>query len=666
MINEEILKRVETAYIKYLPKNFKDENFKWKAVKHFQKNWDIEADDFAMMLEMSLDKTDNLLTSGYYYAKSMIVGFAKEDPEGMREQYRILYDETRDLKSRIKSFMSYAEDRKRNHNDSGWKNTFQDIHAISVYLWLRYPDKYYIYKYGEIRSAASMLESSFIPRRASDPSNIIGSYAFCDELHNGLVKNEEILNLFHSLRTDDCYEDPQYRTLTADVVFYISRFFWEDEWFPIGYTPGLSVNDWLGLLNDKDIFTDSSLAIVKRLKDNGGQGTCTELANKYGEAPGYYNVGSSSLAMRIVAKTNCPVMVKNSEKSRYWPVLYVGKPAPKEGKGSYIWKLRDELSEALDQVDLSRIPLYENKKKAREATRDSKKETELKDESSYTKEDFLSEVFMDENEYEKLADLLKRKKNIILQGPPGVGKTFSAKRLAYSLMGVKDKSRVVMIQFHQNYSYEDFIMGYKPDGNGFALRNGIFYEFCRIASENPGNNYYFIIDEINRGNLSKIFGELLQLIEADYRNEEALLAYTHESFSVPDNVFLIGLMNTADRSLALIDYALRRRFSFYDMKPGFPSDGFKNLQSRIQDEKFDAFIEQILLLNKEISNDPALGEGFQIGHSYFCLLDTNDYSEDWLHSVMEYDIMPTLREYWFDETDRVKQWESALGSAFNE
>ena len=183
----------------------------------------------------------------------------------------------------------------------------------------------------------------------------------------------------------------------------------------------------------------------------------------------------------------------------------------------------------------------------------------------YEPTDFLSEVYMDKEEYYKLVQLMEMKKNVILQGPPGVGKTFAAKRLAYSMMGVKDKNRVKMIQFHQSYSYEDFIMGFRPTENGFELRNGTFYNFCKQAEEDSENDYFFIIDEINRGNLSKIFGELFMLIENDKRGSELELLYADENFSVPPNLYIIGMMNTADRSLAILDYALRRRFAFFDM-----------------------------------------------------------------------------------------------------
>lgn len=225
----------------------------------------------------------------------------------------------------------------------------------------------------------------------------------------------------------------------------------------------------------------------------------------------------------------------------------------------------------------------------------------------YDKAKFLEDVYMTESKYDRLVAVLKKKKNVILQGAPGVGKTFAAKRLAYSIMEEVDDDRIEFVQFHQNYSYEDFMMGYKPVEDGFELKYGIFYRFCQKAANHLDKDYFFIIDEINRGNMSKIFGELLMLIEADYRDKKATLAYNGLSFSVPKCLHIIGMMNTADRSLAMIDYALRRRFSFFDMEPGFESEGFMKYQKGLANDTFDALIDKIKDLNREIMQDKSAG-----------------------------------------------------------
>ena len=282
---------------------------------------------------------------------------------------------------------------------------------------------------------------------------------------------------------------------------------------------------------------------------------------------------------------------------------------------------------------------------------------------SYTKEDFLSEVFMPEEEYEKLSGILRIKKNIILQGAPGVGKTFAAKRIAFSMMGVKDVERVMMVQFHQSYSYEDFIMGFRPSTDGFELKRGAFYNFCKKAEIDGDNDYFFIIDEINRGNLSKIFGELFMLIENDKRDVSLQLLYSDEKFSVPKNIYIIGMMNTADRSLAMLDYALRRRFAFFEIKPGFTTDGFREYRMSLENEKFDKLIACVESLNNVISNDESLGDGFSIGHSYFCNLLPDTIDDQVLSGIVEYELIPLLKEYWFDEPTKVKDWSSNLRSA---
>ena len=206
------------------------------------------------------------------------------------------------------------------------------------------------------------------------------------------------------------------------------------------------------------------------------------------------------------------------------------------------------------------------------------------------------------------------------------------------------------------------MMGYKPEGEGFALNYGIFYRFCHKAANHPDQDYFFIIDEINRGNMSKIFGELLMLIEKDYRGKKATLAYNGLPFTVPERLHIIGMMNTADRSLAMIDYALRRRFSFFDMDPGFDSEGFIAYQKSLANETFDALIERIQELNSEIRLDKSLGKGFCIGHSYFC--SAKSCTIGWMQDIVDFDILPMLSEYWFDDAAKIQRWENILHGVF--
>ena len=780
----------------FVSKLWGEEKYKWEAVKWFQDNWDVNAPDFAEMLNRSLDKTYNLLASANNFPKGMIVGFAKSAPEEVRAMFLSLYDESKDVYERINAFKMQSTVLLEKYGN-GAAQHYQYENAISTYLWLRFPDKYYIYKFGEVKTVASELESDYRFKKGAYADNIRNFLKLYDEISVALKEDTELVNLFQSQLTDTCYPDPQLKTLTIDVGFYISRYYSQKEasaaatteWYGSDYDPGLSVDDWLKLLKDEAVFTTGALEIMKRMKDYGGVASCTQLAVKYGETKNFYNSGSVALARRVCDSTGITPNAREDGSIQWWTILYTGRDAGKDEDGSFIWKLRDELSAALDKVDLSSIELYvaaapgeqdhgywwlnanpkiwsfsdiavgevqaytlynENGNKRRifqnfldakagdmiigyesnpvkqivaigrvSAEQDGEKlffekvegltspidyatlrgcpelermeyfqnpqgslfkltrgefdfifdlireENPAAQEASidaYTKSDFLDEVYMTEKRYENLVAVLRNKKNIILQGAPGVGKTFAAKRLAWSMMGEKDDSRIEFVQFHQNYSYEDFMMGYKPVEDGFELKYGIFYRFCQRAANQPDKEFFFTIDEINRGNMSKIFGELLMLIEKDYRGTKATLAYNGLSFSVPKNLYIIGMMNTADRSLAMIDYALRRRFSFFEVEPGFDSEGFIHYQNGLNNETLNELINKVKDLNREITLDKSLGKGFCIGHSYFCGRDV--CTEEWLHSIVDYDILPMLSEYWFDDANKLQRWENILQGVF--
>lgn len=938
--------RLKAALVEYKKRfvstQWPDEKYKWEAVKCFQVNWDVNSDDFAGMLTKAFSQTGNLLASINNFPARMITKFAEITQEEVRAMFIELYDESKDVYERINHFKQKSNSLLERYGN-GAAQHYQYENAISTYLWLRYPDKYYIYKLSEIKAVSGELESDYIFKKGAYADNIRNFLSFYHEICAELQQDEELKSMLAAQITGTCYPDPELHTLTNDVGFFISRYLNNDsqmtfaeEWWPKDYTPALSVDEWDALLNDSEVFTDSSLEIMKRMLDYGGKATCTQLSIKYGESKNFYNSGSTALAKRIIQRTGCPVMPRDEENSRFWPVLYVGKSAQKDEEGSYIWKLRDELARALERVDLSKVNLYANlaphfwkishgkdcisetetvafgkrrvvvvhkdtaakgKTKVPQGedfmvnmkkgdffylcrgnsirllgridsdeveenpekqdgwyersytviaesrdlsayTGDKKwwapnnnstcisvpesemqlfedyilkpyfditKEELLKNDVSdrrywflnanpkmwsmasmpvggvqdytlyndngnkrrifqnfldakagdmvigyestpvkqvvalmrisaeqdgekiyfekleglsspidfatlkecselekmeyfinsqgslfkltkgeyefildmvrdenpapftkgkdeYKKEDFINDVYMSEAKYDRLVAVLMKKKNIILQGAPGVGKTFAARRLAYSIMGEKDEDRIEFVQFHQNYSYEDFVMGYKPVNDGFELKYGIFYRFCQKAANHPDKDYFFIIDEINRGNMSKIFGELLMLIEADYRDKKATLAYNGLGFSVPQRLYVIGMMNTADRSLAMIDYALRRRFSFFDMEPGFDSEGFINYQKGFANDTFNTLIERVKELNQEIMQDKSLGKGFCIGHSYFCNAD--ECTEEWMKDVVDFDILPMLSEYWFDETAKLQRWENILHGVF--
>ena len=841
MINLEKLAPIIEGYKTYFPEHWKNEQYKWKAVKHFQDNWDIEAEDFGAMFKKATEKVGNLLGSAHSYPRGMILEFAKADNEAVRQMFIKLYDESVDLSERIETFVNTSEKLRIKYNDGTWNNHYQNTNAISVYLWLRCPDKYYIYKYEIYRDVANELESSFQPKKRYSPNNIVGGYAMYDEICSALQVDKDIREMLDNALTENCYPDTNLKTLTIDFGFYLCRFYhdeqnkgteelslgdvkldddteektlsvlpdddmpvintwllnynpsiwdwdkqddelnygnikkivnsggtvflswkcaskkikqgdrvfiiklgsaprgivatgyatsgsfdseyteddgtisserlvdicitgfldyhteeiipqnllkekfpeqqwspqgsgisirpdaakWlienfgnifteshrtdEDGWYPLPeeYSPNLSVDDWKQLLQDKEVFDETSTDVFRKIYEFGEDCTCKELSLKYGNSSNYYNVNGFSLGKRVHQKTNCPVRIDSEGKKRWWSIPFIGKDKCGKREGAFLWKLREELAQAIKEVWFN-----PNEK--------------------YTKENFLSDAFMNEREYNKLTALLKRKKNIILQGAPGVGKTYCAKRLAWSLMGEKNNDRICMVQFHQSYSYEDFIMGYRPTEDGdFDLQKGVFYSFCEQAKGHPNDDYYFIIDEINRGNLSKIFGELLMLIESDKRGvqHQINLIYGNEPFYIPDNLYIIGMMNTADRSLAMIDYALRRRFSFYTMHPAFEKadeNGFSDYAKEISCPLYHSVIETIIKLNKAIKEDSALGKGFEIGHSYFIPEKPEVIDDEWVKNVVEYEIIPLIEEYWFDNDSEREKWKEKLYQTIGE
>lgn len=284
------LKDVLVQYKKdFVTTQWGNEKYKWEAIKCFQENWDVNAEDFADMLNRSLAKTFNLLASMNNFPARMITGFARTAPEEVRSMFIALFDETKDVYERIETFKNQSTTLLEKYGNGAGQH-YQYENAISTYLWLRYPDKYYIYKYGEIKTVADELDSDYRFKKGSYADNIRNFYKLYDELCEEIKQDTELVNLFKGQLTDSCYPDPQLRTLTFDVGFYISRFYSQNgnsngqaEWFPADYDPGFSVEDWIALLSDKDVFTIGSLEIMKRMKDYGGEASCTQLAVKYGE-----------------------------------------------------------------------------------------------------------------------------------------------------------------------------------------------------------------------------------------------------------------------------------------------------------------------------------------------------------------------------------------------
>lgn len=840
MINPNKIVSVIEGYKQYFPEHWEDEKYKWEAVKHFQDNWDINAENFGEMFKEATGKTSNLLASGYAYPRAMILEFAKADDTAVREMFRRLFDESLALSDRVTEFMKTAEELRNKYNDGTWKQHYQNTNYISTYLWLMYPDKYYIYKYELYRAVAKELDNSYLPKKNGAAETMVGGFKMYDEICEILKRDAELRQMLESALTDSCYKDSQLRTMTIDFGFYLTRFYgdessvehnacaasWLLAWNPKNYdwenveepfsldtmfsrirsgggyydcwrcmsskikcgdllyimklgkepkgifAAGYAISDSyvdedevrvVDVLLTKAIdFRTDSIISQQALKDLfpnqqwSPQGAGISIKSDAAQwlienwdsfqnnhdndiesdwedwdepenepviwkiSHGTPSTSGISLELRHILEERKVVIVNqrttasigqkvsqgddymyNIKAGDYFYLCYAGEivlfgqfldnPVKMNQEMFDQWEDPDWQERKYRLIALSNDHnKYTGKKKLWTSNYNSTcvkvTDNDLFEElilepyfglklsdlqtgechEPYAKADFLKDVFITETEYDKLRSLVLRKKNIILQGAPGVGKTYSAKRLAYSIIGEKNESRICMVQFHQNYSYEDFIMGYRPnDSGGFELQSGVFYNFCIRCKENPDKPYFFIIDEINRGNLSKIFGELLMLIETDKRGEKNSLnlVYERKPFYIPENLHIIGMMNTADRSLAMIDYALRRRFSFYTMQPAFENadqNGFGAYTQDISCDLYHSVITKIRELNDTIRKDSTLGKGFEIGHSYFAPDNKSEINDEWVRGVVEYEIIPLIEEYWFDDDKKVDEWTKAL------
>jgi len=680
MININAVKNIISAYKQDFDRIHKEEIYKWKAVKCFQDNWDENAADFPAMLGRALEKAQNLLTSRNYFPKGMICELANSDAKAVKAMFMALYNELSPVTDRIENFIKDAKELRLKYGAGSWDNDYQDANAVSIYLFFKYPNKYFMYKYHKFKAFAAKIGYSDAPKKGKI-EKVENYFDMCNEILDIVKQDNELLNISKKRLTEEDYPDNDFHILTDDIVYFGSKI--DEETIDISEEQGTDtlnnpsvvkksqispsqINYWWLNANPK-IWRFSDIRVGDEveytlLNENGNKRKIFQ--NFLDARKDDLVIGYESTPVRQIVSL-CRVAGEN------------------DGEALYIQKV-EELSTPIEYNAIKDIPelknmeylvnqqgsLFKLKKDEyellleiiRECNPSSVSKPEQK--KVYIKENFLQDVYLMDTQYDSLCSLLLNKKNIILQGPPGVGKTFAAKLLAYSILGREDDDKVKIVQFHQNYSYEDFIMGYKPDESGFKLHTGIFYQFCKQAENYPKEKFFLIIDEINRGNLSKIFGELLMMIEKDYRGVKMTMAYTGLSFSVPENIYIIGMMNTADRSLAMIDYALRRRFSFYPMRPAFDNPNFILYLQSLNDKTLNNLIEVVKELNQDIANDASLGESFCIGHSYFH--KPKESTDKWVSEIIYYDLIPMLKEYWFDDKLKVEGWTKKLEAVLND
>ena len=724
-----------------------EERYKWEAIECYRKKWDIEADDFVSMLSEAFKKSANLLAAAMYYPLRMIIAYAKEEPETVRELFKVLYNENLPFVERYEMFRAgfekYVSEKGLNH--------YQDLRAISVYLTFEYPEKYFMYKYKmykDFKEKVGYAESNTAKSDTEKYDNYIG---LCNKVLE-FVKQDDVLQELSRSRLDStCYKDEGLHILTHDIIYFGSKLESEadtDGYWPSleEYDPDLTSEDWKRfILEVEKPDHPSPMIMLKCLMDSGGEASCKQLAQKYGGTATSYVGCSVNLGKRAKKYFNLPPCMDDGQE-RYFAIPFLGKYIVEDEKKTYTYKIRPELLDALKEIDLSDVPLHYEEEKIARST--------------------ITDVSL----------------NTILYGPPGTGKTYNTVIYAVaiienrSLQSVKEeeyaevferynqyktKGWIEFTTFHQSYGYEEFIEGIKPemtdDGDvNYSIQPGMFMRFCEQAnaggvdfetawkrlvavaqeqkkyvftrrtgstietklrednsfvvhwsggetnvlkkesilsqwktstySDREGlpkggkrwmfdanqavidelihqfgmmqsfgeedvvaTNRVFVIDEINRGNISKIFGELITLIEPSKRigqpeGMKAKLPYSQQPFGVPNNVYIIGTMNTADRSIATIDTALRRRFRFKEMLPD--AEVLEGIY--VEDISVREMLEK---MNKRIS--VLYDREHTLGHAYFVSLKSNPTLEA-LGTIFADNIIPLLQEYFYEDYEKIR------------
>lgn len=635
------IKNLIIAYKTNFEKINEEELYKWEAIGEYKRYWSrFYTKNISANIKKSFGKAYNLLQSSYYYPLKMLCEYAEQSPETVWELFNELHREEFDFGIRYMNFKSSMDSYFKSKN----LNSYQDLHAVSVYLSFEYPEKYFIYKYSILTGMNKLLN---ITEEKIDSMTDIQKYGiYCDICYlilDVIYDDAELQKMHFNRLTKTCYKDEQFHLLAMDIAYFGSR---NAGWWPSleEYNPNLSKDDWKKyILEIEKPNHPSPMKMLKGMMELGGEASCKKLAAVYGGTPSSYVGCTMNLGRRVKKYFDLPPCM-DGDQERYFPFPFLGKAFDDKDGHQYIYKIRPELFEALKEIDLSDISPY------------------------YEEDDNMNSTDIS--------------KNTILYGPPGTGKTYNTVCYAVAIIENKpleevmseaadeygyaevfrrynehkDSGRIAFSTFHQSYGYEEFIEGIKPvmdsEGNGdikYAVVNGVFKDFCEQDETLVPVNRVFIIDEINRGNISKIFGELITLIEPSKRigakeGIKAILPYSKKAFGIPDNVYILGTMNTADRSIATLDTALRRRFDFVEMMPD------ENVLSSIDVDGID--ISRMLgKINERIS--VLFDREHTIGHAYFIGL-RNDNSIDALANIFRNKVIPLIQEYFYEDYEKIR------------
>lgn len=614
-------------YKKSFIEHWEDEKYKWVAIKHFQDNWNVDAEHFQTMFENATSKAKNLLDSGMFFPRKMILNFSNEQPERVREMFKNLFDETLDLSERINHFKSESvaiqEEHNKNNPHDIWKNNFQTENSISVYLWLKYPDKYYIYKFSEVKSVAEKLGDYEKFKKGKGIENFFNEKKLYDEIAEKLRKDSEIKTELKDALSDSCWQDTELRTLTIDFGFHVSRYF--DD-----YEKNKKMNDKIAsplVDNLTDLLQHTHNLILHGAPGTGKTFLAKKIAKKMGcsqDEIGFvqfhpsYDYTDFVEGLRPKSQNNGEIGFERKDgvfKEFCKRALLAMNVSSVSDNFEQVW---EKVVDYLNEKDFMDIPLLTGKSTFR---------VELNENG-----DGLATRTYENGDY---------KKGEWIQGKSKFYNKEQLYNIYKGLPGIPSRG-------HDNYR-KAVIEYWKKN---FGLVEYSVKEKSENESVKP---FVFIIDEINRGELSKIFGELFFCIDPGYRGKENGTIKTqyqnliekgdefYDGFFVPENVYIIGTMNDIDRSVDTMDFAFRRRFAFKEIKASENLEMFGKLGEIADEAK-----TRLKKLNDEISKITELSSpsSYHIGGAYFMKLkDFEGDNNERFKKLWNYHLEGLLKEY---------------------
>lgn len=672
---EEKIKEVIEAYKKDLERITEEEIYKWRSIKWFKDNWDIEADDFEEMLTISLKKTANLLQSSNYYARNRILQYAKDEPNTVRKLFTALFDEAVTLEKRYEDFRNGLGELAEQYSDDNLKKHHQDLHAVSLYLNHRYPEKYYLYKWGIYRDFANLIGYDMVDYK-TETEKLEDYFDLCNMVLDAVNKDEQLKSMSRARLTEDCYQDDNYHILAMDIVYFGGVM----EKLKIDIIPPEteSMTDvpknviLYGPPGTGKTYNSIKYAVAiienKNLEDvmNEEYSTVAERYHLY-KKEGYieFTTFHQSYGYEEFIEGIKPII--NTEEEDQGEIQYDVKPGIFK---SFCEKAVRPVFENQMDIGLNSLPVIW--KVSLEGTGENRTRHECMENGHIRIGwDSYGANINDETDFSISGG------KTVLNAFMNKMKVGDIVLSCYSNTTI-DAVGVVTGEYEWHDDYDEYkrlrkvnwiVKDIREDivdmNNGKTMTLSSVYELSvtladvmdiidrnmtkKIVAETKDKNYVFIIDEINRGNISKIFGELITLIEPTKRigqteGIKVRLPYSQMLFGVPNNVFLIGTMNTADRSIATIDTALRRRFCFKEMLPN----------PKLLDDVIVGDInigEMLACMNKRIT--ALYDREHTIGHAYFMPL-LNTPTIELLAEIFEYNIMPLLQEYFFEDYEKIR------------